>query len=199
MTTGATPGRSGREAESPEGETMPQVCTVCRSPDRGAIDELLVGAKASFRDIAARFFVSTGALQRHKEKHVPAALAKAVEAGEAARADSLLDQVRVLQARSSRLWTEAETILEQAKGAADLRLALMAIREASAVNRDARGHVELLAKLLGELQDGPVINIYASAEWIQIQTVIVAALEPFPTAHLAVVDALARLDDADAA
>lgn len=54
--------------------------------------------------------------------------------------------------------------------------------------------IELLAKLLGELDDRPVVNITLSAEWVQIRTVLLEALTPHPEARSAVAGALLELD-----
>jgi len=67
-------------------------------------------------------------------------------------------------------------ILQQAEQAGDLRTACTAIRE-------ARGTLELLAKVTGELETGPSISITMAPEWIQVRTVILQTLEPFPEAR----------------
>ncbi|MCI0786095.1 MAG: hypothetical protein J4O03_06850 [Chloroflexi bacterium] len=119
---------------------MPRICTVCSHIDRRAIDNALI-AGDSFRKVAARFDTSTGALQRHKGDHLPANLAKAHDANEVAHGDDLLDQVRSLQGK-------ALAILTKAEAAGDLRGALGAIRE-------TRGTLDLLAKLLGMMNNKP--------------------------------------------
>ena len=73
-------------------------------------------------------------MYRHQQEHLPAALVKGKDAEEVAHGDSLLDQVRSLQGK-------ALAILVQAEAAGDLRAALGAVRE-------ARGNLELLAKML---------------------------------------------------
>ena len=126
------------------------------------------------RTIADRTGTSKTALIRHKE-HLPPTLAKAQEAAEAAHAGTLLEQVRDLQGR-------AFSILGRAEKAGDLRTALGAIRE-------ARGNLELLARLLGELQEAPV-NVLILPEWITMRAALLTALDPFPVARLAVAQAL---------
>jgi hypothetical protein len=128
------------------------------------------------RDIAGQHGVSKSALERHKAGHLPAHLAKAKEAGEVARADDLLSQVRHLQDRTLAILTTSED-------AGELRTALAAIRE-------ARGNLELLAKLLGELDDAPKVNILVSAEWVAVRTSMMEALSPYPEARTAVAEAL---------
>jgi hypothetical protein len=154
---------------------LPRTCTVCVHDSRVEIDRALVAGEA-FRNIAERFGTSATALHRHKGEHLPAKLLMAQQAEEVAQADSLLDQVGDLQRR-------AYGILDKAEGAGDLRTALGAIRE-------ARGNLELLAKLLGELDERRVVNLNVSPEWLELRAVIVGALEPHPDARGAVLRAL---------
>jgi len=86
----------------------------------------------------------------------------------------LLEQVRSLHDRAMGILTEAEE-------AGDLRVALQAIRE-------ARCNMELLAKLMGELNEGVTINL--GSEWSPLRTRILEALEPFPEAKAHLVAAL---------
>ncbi len=158
---------------------MPRSCTVCEHPKRGEIDRALVGETSNL-SVSSLFGVSESAVRRHKANHLPATLAKAEEAKEASRAGDLLGQVRALQGKTL-------GILLRAEGAGDLRTALGAIRE-------ARGNVELLAKLSGELDERPVVNLNVSPEWLELRTVIVGALEPHPEALSAVVGALESVD-----
>ncbi len=158
---------------------MPRVCTICTHKARPKIDKaLVVGEK--FRHIAAQFQVSTSALVRHRDDHLPAALVKAQAATEAAQADALLAQVVDLR-------DKALGVLDTAQESDDLRAAIGAIRE-------ARGCVELLAKLAGQLKDAPTVNILVSSEWQGLQAVILQALEPHAAARLAVSEALTTVD-----
>ena len=59
-----------------------------------------------------------------------------------------------------------------------------------------RPSIELLAKLVGELDERPTINIALSPEWQATRTRLVAALGPYPDARAAVVAALAQLEAA---
>src|SRR5215212_7484877 len=154
---------------------MPRRCTVCDHPEKQAIEEALVSG-APYRSVAKRAGLSESAVYRHKTEHLPTHLLKAKEVEEAARADDLLDQVRHLQAH-------ALGILDRAEKAGDLRTALAAISQ-------ARGNLELLGKLAGELDERPVVNLHVSPEWMELRTVIVGALEPHPAAHRAVLRAL---------
>jgi hypothetical protein len=126
---------------------MPRRCTVCDHPERHSIDEALITG-APYRSVAKRFGLSESAVYRHKVEHLPTQLLKAREVEEVASADDLLDQVRNLQAH-------ALDILERAEKVGDLRTALAAISQ-------ARGNLELLGKLAGELDERPVVNLNVS-------------------------------------
>jgi hypothetical protein len=71
---------------------MPRTCTICAHKTRPDIDRALV-ERRPFRDIAAQYKVSTSALVRHSDDHLPSSLLKAQAAREAANADALLAQV----------------------------------------------------------------------------------------------------------
>jgi transposase-like protein len=154
---------------------MPRRCTVCDHPERNGIDQALVTG-APYRSVAKRFGLSESAVYRHKIEHLPAHLLKAKEVEEVAQADDLLNQVRNLQ-------THALDILHRAEKAGDLRTALAAISQ-------ARGNLELLGKLAGELDERPVVNLNVSPEWLELRTVIVGALEPYSEARGAVLRAI---------
>ena len=153
---------------------MGRICTICRHEKREGIDKALL-AGDPYRGIARRFGASPPAVLRHRE-HIPGRLAKAHAAKEVAQADSLLDQVRDLT-------EEARGILRRVK-AKDPKTALGAIRE-------IRGTLELLARLLGEIQDQAVtVNVLATPEGAAVQAKIVRALAPYPDARAAVVQIL---------
>ena len=158
---------------------MPRTCTICRHARREEIDTSLI-ERQSFRDIAGQHKVSKSALVRHFDDHLPTLLIRAQKATEAAQADALLAQVVDLR-------DKALGVLEQAEASEDLRTAVSAIRE-------ARGCVELLGKLAGQLKDSPTINLVLSAEWLTVQAAVLTALEPHPDARLAVAGALGGID-----
>ena len=158
---------------------MPQVCTVCRHTERASIDAALVDGVA-LRDIAGRFGLTKSSVERHKAEHLSEALAKAREAEEVARADDLLDQLRTLQKVTM-------GILGRAINANDLRTAVSAVGQ-------ARGNLELLGKLLGELDERPQVNILLAPEWVIVRGVLIEALMPWPDARSVVASRLLALE-----
>jgi hypothetical protein len=156
---------------------VPRSCTICEHPDREGIDRALVGDSSNL-SVSSLFGVSESAVRRHKANHLPARLVMAQAAEEVAQADDLLGQMQDLQRRTL-------AVLEAAEVSKQHRTALSAIRE-------ARSNLELLAKLLGELDDRPQVNVLISPT---VQTAIIAALEPYPEARLAVAGALEGLEN----
>ena len=159
---------------------MPRRCTVCDHADRVAIDGALVKGEP-FRHIAARWAVSTTALQRHKTDHIPAALSTAKAATQVANADDLLMQLGALRSK-------ALGLLMKAEAAGDYRTALAGIRE-------ARSCIEVMARMMGELADGAtVVNVLITPEWTRVQAAMLTALSPYPAARVAVADALVAIE-----
>lgn len=160
---------------------MPRQCTICVHSERVAIDQVLVAGEP-YRNIAARYGTSTGALVRHKTDHLPPHLAQAQEAEEIAQADGLLDQLLTLSRETTAILKEARQGKQK-----DNELALKAIGR-------AEKQIELQARLLGELKDGQTVNVLISPEWGQIRSVLLAALAPYPQARIAVATALQGIE-----
>lgn len=163
---------------------MPRRCTVCSLPERGEVDKAIVGG-ASNRSLASLYDVSEAAIRRHAANHLSETLAKAGEAREVARGEELLADIRSLQERTL-------AILEAAEKMRRHGTALSAIRE-------ARHNLELLAKLVGQLNDAPQINVIVSAEWVKIRGAVVGALSPYPEARAAVSATLLEIEAGTAA
>ena len=156
---------------------MARHCTICAHPDREAIDKALLEGKLSNRRIAAQCAVTENALRRHVAAgHLPQHLAKAQQAGEVAKADTLLARLKALNA-------ETRDILSEARAGQDNELALKAIAR-------CEKQLELEARLLGELHEQTTINVLLSTEWLTLQTTILATLEPYPEARLRLAEAL---------
>lgn len=158
---------------------MPRLCLTCRHPDRAAIDRALV-AGASFHALAALHHVSEDALARHGARHLAATLVHAQHVDEVARADDLLTEVRRLHAR-------AAALLDRAEDGGDLRTALAGVRE-------ARACLELLAKLVGQLDERPQLNVLVAPEWLAVRAALLLALGPYPDARAAVAQQLTTLE-----
>jgi coenzyme F420-reducing hydrogenase alpha subunit len=122
---------------------MPRTCSVCDHNDLSEINAALA-SNEPLRTIADRWSVSKTALIRHRNQHLPVSQLKAKEAEEGARTDDLFEQVRDLQER-------ALATLDRAEQTEELSAALEAIRE-------AKSNLELLARLLDELDERSQTN-----------------------------------------
>jgi len=56
-----------------------------------------------------------------------------------------------------------------------------------------KGQTELLAKLMGDLQQEGTVNLVVSPEWVMVRAELLGALTPYPEARLAVAGRLAAL------
>ncbi len=155
---------------------MPRSCTICGHAARTEIDKALAAGESTGQ-LAGRYrTIDERAIRRHRSNHLPAKLVLAEKAAEVAEAGDLLSQVQGLQARTL-------AILEAAEASSEHRTALGAIRE-------ARSNLELLAKLLGELDERPVVNVLVSPQWLELRATIVTALERHPQARESVLRAV---------
>lgn len=155
---------------------MPRRCTVCSHPEHRAIDKALALGQIAKRTIAHRYGVGYYAVLRHEDEHLPARLAKAQEGLDVRAALDVVGQLKAINGASLQVVADARRL-------GDGELAL------KAVDRIQR-QLELQAKLLGELDERPQINLTVAPEWLSVRLVLVQALAPFPEAKVAVAGAL---------
>jgi hypothetical protein len=152
---------------------------VCAHPDAVEINEAIVGVggKKSNRVIARQYDLHHDAVRRHRE-HIPKLLLEAAKHTEAFEIDSILMRIEDL---------ERETLnqLEELKDEEDpdRKTILLAIRE-------QRSNIELVAKAWQLIDKASQVHVHISD---QAYAAIVGALEYYPEAQFAVVDALAPL------
>jgi hypothetical protein len=151
-------------------------CKPCHDPYHHEYDKAYFSGEISKSEYARKVGCSINSVTRHLDGHVPKNLAKASEAQAMTKADNLLEQICYYEAEARRYKDDAE-----ANG--DINLALRAVDRALKC-------IEIYAKVQGLIQDQPQINIMVSAEWIQLRTLIISALEPYPDAKEAVIHAI---------
>jgi hypothetical protein len=174
---------------------MPRRCAICGHPQKNEIDQALVGGETR-RAVAKRFACSESALFRHRQKHIPVLLRQAKEAEDRTHADKLqaqaqqqadsgdrhaLDVVKQLKAINS----ASLEVLTEARQARNAETVLKAVDR-------IQKQIELQSRLLGELDDRTQVTIalVSSPEWLAMRSRIVAALDPFPAAKLAVAEVI---------
>ncbi len=98
-------------------------CTVCRHPRLAEIDAALVEGESPY-DVVAHFgSLSRPAVQRHKERHLPAKLVRAKQVRDRTEADALMARVLIYE-------QQARDVYEAARDISDLNAALRAITTA---------------------------------------------------------------------
>lgn len=157
-------------------------CSICQHQRREEIDTLLVSG-VPYRNIVEHYHVSKPALSRHASEHIPATISQAQDARDAAHALDIVQQLKLVN-------TAALAVLTSARASGDHALVLRA------TDRVLK-QVELQAKLLGELGDTSVtataeVNILVNPGWVQLRTIILQALEPYPEARRAVAAGVKR-------
>ena len=94
---------------------------------------------------------------------------------------------------------EGDTYLQLVVGLQKKALDALELQDAAAdpkswamVSKEARGYLELLGRALDRIRDTPPIqvNFLVNPQWVQLRTVIINALEPYPEAREAVVHAI---------
>lgn len=133
----------GREREV----VVPRRCTICTHHQREEIDRALASGQP-FRTIAVRYGVSATSLKRHRA-HIQDAIQQAYAARAVEVGVSVLDRIRELN-------REARSLLEEARSRGRYAAAVQAIGAATRL-------LELEAKLLGELDERPHVNVQMGA------------------------------------
>ena len=160
---------------------MPRICTTCTHPDRRAIDTELATGHLVNRRIASQHRLVEASVRRHAANHLPATLVAAAEAEDVAHAIDVLGQLRAINAATLAVLADARK-----RGDGDLAL--------KAVDRVQR-QIELQAKLLGELDERPTVNVLVAPEWLRVRAVVLDALRPHPAARQAVAASLVALEE----
>jgi hypothetical protein len=153
-------------------------CKACNFPGHEEHDAALLTGKLSDSEYAKLVGCAPPSIGRHRA-HISATLLKATEIEAVANSDSLLTQLQ--EARNRTL-----SLLDKAEDAQDTKVYGPPV----GYLREIREQLKLLAELEGRIAAQPTINVTVSAEWIKLRTVIITALDPFPQAKEAMIDAI---------
>ncbi len=156
------------------------VCRVCRHPRREEIDQALSDPSRSYRSVAEAFGASPPAVFRHRQHSV--GVTEKAKVRQLRRFEDFVSSLEELHGK-------AAGILAKAEKARNLTASTNALRE-------IRQTIELIARLVGELKDGPSVNVLLAPEWHGLRTAILEALVPFPEARAAVSAALLERESA---
>lgn len=154
-------------------------CSCCTSKHAGAIDAALANGEAK-SSIARRYGVSRWAVQRHAEHLVEGVLVEVESAG--------AGELHNLDGRLVALEAVLQRALDQAIASGKTTALLGASKE-------IRMTIESIAKLRGQIDTRPTVNVLAVPEFRSVMTVMLAALADFPEARFRVAQALTQLED----
>ena len=157
---------------------MARTCTICSHPERLEIDRR-ARIEKDIAKIAKEFSLSYPALYRHlaANHHIRDVTAIPTSA-EIATSEDIYKEIE-------KWHDEAKDLQKTAKNNGDIKTALLGLDKALRC-------LELMAKIHGQIPTGPQITIINNPEWIELRTVIIGALEPYPDAREAVVRAIRK-------
>lgn len=135
-----------------------------------------------YRSIMDRFGLSKGSLIRHHDDHLPETMARAKDAEDVRHAIDVVGQFKAINGACIQ-------VLADARRAGDGELVL------KACDRVQR-QLELQLKVLGQLDERPVVNILMAPEWLLVRSTLLDALRPYPEARVAVTGSLMALGSA---
>lgn len=155
-------------------------CKCGQYPGHLELDKAYLNNEISLQEYADRVGCkSRSSVERHVKGHLPDALLKASDIAVVANGDILLDQLKEARDRTLSLLNKAEEA-ENVK----------AFGPPVSYLREIREQLKLLAELEGRIAAQPTTNITVSAEWVELRTVIITALDPFPQAREAMINAI---------
>ncbi len=176
-------------------------CMICSHKKVDEINARLINKSQtgeSFQTIADHFGLSKTTLLNHyngnpdknEPSHIVELLSKSPNAIETLKAENTFSEYQKAKARIEDLQTRTYDLLALAEAAQDHRACVGYIRECRGLESELREQRKLLAELEGRLAAQPQITIINNPKWIELRTLIVAALDPYPQAKKAVIDAL---------
>ena len=154
-------------------------CKCGQYPGHLELDKAYLNNEISLQQYADKVGCTKPSVERHVKGHLPDAILKAKDIEDVANGDTILDELKKARERTYAL-------LDKAEAAANTKVYGAPV----AYLREIREQLKFIAELEGKLATQPTINITLNAEWISLRTTIIQALEPFPDARRAVIDAL---------
>lgn len=166
-------------------------CRVCRSRERAPI-ELAIARGVTLAALSRRYGVSVDILYRHRNLHMPPQLKARLLAGPSIEGVDL-DKLRETESQSllanlislrQRLFASLDVAEEHQDGYTLVRIA-----------SQLHSNFEIVAKLLGDLHTGTVINNFLiQPQYVEMRVELVKALAPFPEARQAVAAVLHTIE-----
>jgi len=159
-------------------------CKVCNHPDREEFERKIASKELSMSKIAVEIGCNKSSISRHMRHCFPKKVATWVTP-EATKEETLNVVNELVRSHKNLL-----ELYEEARAIGNIDAAIRALGE-------ERRHLELVAKLTGQLNESPQINLLMNPEFMKLKQIIVKQLAPFPEARLALSDALDTIAEDD--
>lgn len=113
-------------------------CTVCSHPDSADINAQKAEGGASLRGIARIYALSEDSLQRHRKRHLPAAVSRGAEEKAGERGADLLSRIRTAEEKLSGYERLAYSLAQKGFWLGDDALVLKSLSEARRASVESR-------------------------------------------------------------
>lgn len=167
---------------------MAERCRAC-SLSQARLAELdghLVDRDLTLVELSKLYGITEPSIRRHRNNHLPEAFMVPTDPASVEvrqRVPALADLEDLL--------SRSKSLMVAARRSRSIPKELQAIRE-------TRATIELKARIEGDLNDRPQVNLLMLPEWITVRELVMTTLEPFPDARAAVAGKLLELEAARA-
>ena len=169
----------GKRADPLQGYGCDSRCKCGQYPGHLELDKAYLNNEISLQQYADKVGCAKPSVERHVKGHLPEALLKARDIEDVANGDSLLEELKTARDRTY-------SLLDKAEAAANTKVYGAPV----AYLKEIREQLKFIAELEGKLSSQPQITIINQPEWVELRTLIITALEPYPDARQAVVNVI---------
>jgi hypothetical protein len=169
----------GKRADPLQGYGCDPRCKCGQYPGHLELDKAYLNNEISLQQYADKVGCAKPSVERHVKGHLPEALLKAKDIEDVANGDSLLDELCKARDRTY-------SLLDKAEAAANTKVYGAPV----AYLKEIREQLKFIAELEGRISSQPQVTIINQPEWVELRTLIITALEPYPEAREAVVHAI---------
>ncbi len=154
-------------------------CKFCNSPEKSKLERQIVAGRITRVQAAAKIGANPASVTRHMKNHLPATVRAEIMKSEGRLAINVTAQIHETH-------DDVRTIIARALRKGNDKLALKAIEVELKT-------IELAAKLSGQLDERPTLNLLLDARYAQLRETVIEKLNPYPEARLALADALEKI------
>jgi hypothetical protein len=159
-------------------------CTFCNYRDAALLEQQIATKQLALSQAAKIIGCNKSTVSRHMRNCVAKKVQRAVRLE-----PTMVEGLNVVNALTTSHRKTLE-ILSDALNEGDRRTALLAIRTENK-------QLELMAKLTGQLNEAPQLNLLMSPSFVKLKQVLIKTLEPHPQLRLEVSEALNKLAEGE--